>query len=105
MRKGGYIYIMSNRWRTVLYIGLTSDIKERVWQHKTGFFKGFTKKYNCVDLLYFEFFPDIGDAVVREKQMKAWKRDWKMELIKKENPDLKDLSVDWFDEQANLKVS
>ena len=70
--------------------------------HKRGTFPGFSKKYNCCDLIWYEFFPDIADAVKRERQMKAWKRDWKIELIKKENPEMIDLSVNWFDGNGNI---
>jgi putative endonuclease len=89
--KGGYIYIISNKNRTVLYIGVTSDLYYRISQHKE--FKGsiFAKKYNCVDLLYYKFYETIEIAIDREKQLKKWKRAWKDELIIKFNPGLKDL--------------
>ena len=103
MNYGGYLYIITNKNRTVLYIGSTTDIKRRMVEHKKGLLKGFSKKYNCCNLLFFEFFPDIADAAKRETQMKAWKRNWKLELIKKENPELQDLSANWFDEKLNLK--
>lgn len=103
VRKGGYVYIVSNKWRTVLYTGSSSAIHQRMFNHKRGFYKGFSKKYNCCDWLYFEFFPDIADAVARERQIKEWKREWKLNLIKKDNPELLDLSKDWFDENGNLK--
>ncbi len=72
-------------------------------EHKLGLYPGFSKKYNCCDLLFFEFFPDIADAAKRETQMKSWKREWKLELIRKGNPNLLDLSMHWFDENGNLK--
>jgi len=75
MKYGGYIYIITNKNRTVLYIGSTTDIKRRIFEHKKRLFGGFSKKYNCCDLLFYEFFPDISDAAKRETQMKAWKRD------------------------------
>lgn len=102
MNFGGYIYIITNKYRTVLYIGSTTNIKRRMNEHKHGLLTGFSKKYNCCDLLYFEYFPDMADAAKREKQMKAWKRAWKLELIQKNNINLSDLSADWFDENGNI---
>jgi putative endonuclease len=102
-RKGGYVYIISNIRRTVLYTGSSSKIRNRMYDHKHGTYKSFSKKYNCCDLMYFEFYPDIADAVKRERQIKEWKREWKWNLIKKDNPNLLDLSKDWFDENGNLK--
>ena len=92
MKKGGYIYIMSNKNRTVLYIGVTSTLYWRVLQHKEGSGSTFTKKYNCFDLVYYEMFFSIEEAISREKQLKKWKRAWKDELIKKLNPKLEDLT-------------
>tara|TARA_R110001592_G_scaffold271645_3_gene538194 strand:- start:2147 stop:2422 length:276 start_codon:yes stop_codon:yes gene_type:complete len=66
--KGGYIYIVSNKTRTVLYIGVTSDLANRVFQHKEGKGSQFTSKYNCKDLLYYEFFDSIDEAILREKR-------------------------------------
>lgn len=96
--KGGYVYIMSNKNRTVLYIGVTSDLQTRVLQHEAGTYGGFTKQYNCSDLLYYEFFDHIESAIVREKAMKKWNREWKDNLIKEVNPDLKRLNkqIDGF---------
>ncbi len=102
LRKGGYVYIITNKRRTVLYIGSSSNIKQRMFDHKNGTYPGFSKKYNCCDLLYYEFFADISDAVKRERQMKSWKRAWKLELIQKENPYMIDLSNEWFDAKGNL---
>ena len=98
MSKGGYVYIMSNVRRNVLYIGVTSDLETRVYQHQNGEGTTFTKKYNCHYLVYYEVFDDILSAIVREKQMKKWDRAWKDNLIKTFNPDLKDLSsqIDGF---------
>lgn len=93
--KGGYIYIMSNRNRTTLYIGVTSDLKRRVAEHAEGIGAKFTSKYNLTDLLYYEEFGDVQDAIAREKQLKNWKREWKLNLIKVLNPDLKDLKFDF----------
>ncbi len=89
--KGGFVYIMSNKNRTTLYIGVTSDLKTRIADHKNGIGSKFTSKYNLTDLLYFEEFPDIYQAIDREKQLKNWKREWKINLIKALNPSLNDL--------------
>ncbi len=93
--KFSFVYIISNKNRTVLYIGVTNDIYKRIQEHKAGNTKGFASKYNCVDLLYYEDFGDITAAITREKQLKNWHKDWKWNLIKAENPDLKDLAADW----------
>ncbi len=93
--KPGYTYIMSNKNRTTFYIGVTSDIKGRVASHKEGKIDGFTKSYNCFDLVYFEKFDKIIDAIAREKQLKAWRRQWKIDLILSVNPDMEDLSLDF----------
>jgi len=89
--KGGYIYIVSNKSRTVLYTGVTSDLANRIFEHKEGKGSQFTSKYKCVDLLYYEFYSTINEAIQREKQLKKWKREWKDQLIAKFNPTLKDL--------------
>lgn len=91
MPKGGYVYIMSNKKRTVLYIGMTADLEERVYQHRTGIGSKFTIKYSCHDLVYYEFFGDIESAIAREKVLKKWNRRWKEELITSFNPQLQDL--------------
>jgi putative endonuclease len=90
--KGGYVYIMSNKRRTVLYIGVTSHLISRVYEHANGEGCAFTCKYKCTDLVYFEFYDHIESAIEREKQLKKWNRSWKEDLIKSVNPRLKDLS-------------
>ena len=92
----GFVYIMANNYRTVLYVGVTNHLYRRVLEHKDGVGSRFTSKYNCNSLIYFEFFWDIRHAISREKQIKNWKREWKIDLIKNENPDLKDLAKDWY---------
>ena len=87
---------MTNFNRTVLYTGVTNDLERRVKEHKSGEGSTFTKKYNCVYLLYYERMQDIEQAIKREKQLKKWKREWKMNIIKEHNPDLKDLSDEWI---------
>ncbi|MFY0599701.1 MAG: GIY-YIG nuclease family protein [Cyclobacteriaceae bacterium] len=89
--KGGYVYIVSNKRRTVLYVGVTSNLYARIYEHKNGVGSEFTKKYNCVDVLFYEFYPSIEEAIHREKRLKKWNRAWKDELIKKFNPELRDL--------------
>ncbi|MBX9851901.1 MAG: GIY-YIG nuclease family protein [Cytophagaceae bacterium] len=89
--KGGYVYIMSNKLRTVLYIGMCANLVSRAYQHKNGQGSDFTKKHQCSDLIYYEFFEAIEEAIEREKQLKKWRREWKEDLIKKVNPTLKDL--------------
>ena len=94
--KQRYIYFMANKNNTVIYIGVTSNLLERVQQHKTKVYKGFTSKYNCDKLVYFEEFEDINQAIVREKQLKAGNRKRKEELIRQENPNWEDLSDGWI---------
>jgi Predicted endonuclease containing a URI domain len=77
-----------------LYIGVTSDLSKRVWEHKNNVVEGFTKKYNVHKLVYYETTSDVESAIIREKQMKKWNRQWKIELIEKNNPEWKDLYRD-----------
>ncbi|MCH4822068.1 GIY-YIG nuclease family protein [Gramella lutea] len=92
--KKSYIYILSNKNRTVLYIGMTNDLIKRITEHKNGISSDFTRKYDLEDLLYFEEFSDINQAIYREKQLKNWRKDWKWNLIKDLNPELKDLFLE-----------
>ncbi|TRO64357.1 GIY-YIG nuclease family protein [Christiangramia sabulilitoris] len=89
--KNSYTYILANKTRTVLYIGVTSELKSRQIQHKNGEGSIFTRKYKIYDLMYFEEFSDINQAIAREKQLKNWHKDWKLNLIKTENPEMRDL--------------
>ena len=89
--KNSYVYILSNKNRTVLYIGVTSNLLQRITAHKNRKGSDFTKKYNVTDLLYFETFTNIEFAIKREKQLKNWNSDWKWELIKENNKGLMDL--------------
>jgi len=91
MEKKFYVYIMASRKDGALYIGVTSDLTKRVYEHKEGLVKGHTKKYNIKQLVYFEIHDTAESAIHRETQMKAWKRHWKVELIEKENPRWQDL--------------
>ena len=91
MPKGGYVYIMTNKTRTTLYIGVTSDLEQRVYEHRSGHGSGFTKKFNCKFLIYYEIFDHIEAAIKREKVLKKWNRRWKEEMITSFNPQLRDL--------------
>ena len=92
MNKKAYTYIMTNSNNSVLYIGVTSNLTKRVLEHKNHMYKGFSDKYNCTKLVYFEEFYKINDAIKREKQLKNWHRDWKINLITNFNNNWKDLS-------------
>ncbi len=86
---------MTNYSETSLYIGVTSNLPKRVWEHKNKAVEGFTEKYNVDKLVYFETTDSIESAIKREKQLKNWHRQWKINLIKEKNPDFRDLSLDW----------
>jgi putative endonuclease len=90
-----YVYILASKKRGVLYIGITNDLTRRVWEHKQNMTKGFTSKYHIHNLVYYESTPDVYSAITKEKQLKKWKRQWKIELIEKENPAWRDLSLDF----------
>jgi len=79
----------------VLYIGITNNLERRLIEHKNKLIEGFSKKYNLTKLMYFEQFQYVNDAIKREKQLKNWKRDWKIELIEEDNKDWHDLAIDW----------
>ena len=87
-----YIYIFASKRNGTLYIGITNDLTRRIFEHKTGLINGFTKKYSVNKLIYFESTNDVNAAILREKRLKKWKRQWKIELIEKSNPDWNDLS-------------
>lgn len=87
-----YVYMMSNYTNNVLYIGVTNDLVRRVAEHKAHVNDGFTAKYNCKKLVYFEDFENVEDAISREKQLKQWYRDWKNNLVAEMNPQWKDLA-------------
>jgi putative endonuclease len=91
MEKRGYVYIMASGRNGTLYICVTSDLPGRVWQHKEGTFGGFTDKYGCKMLVWYAIFAEIEDAIRREKQMKEWKRAWKLRVIEEMNPDWNDM--------------
>ena len=85
------VYILASRKKGVLYTGVTSNIKERVWQHKEGVTRGFTTRYGVKRLVYVCRYPTMDQAITREKQIKKWKRQWKIRLIEESNPDWDDL--------------
>ena len=87
-----YVYILTNKSNKVLYIGVTNDLERRMYEHKNKVIDGFTRKYNLTKLVYFETTTDVNSAIEREKQLKNWHRDWKINLIKESNPEWKDLS-------------
>lgn len=89
-----YIYILTNRKRGTLYIGVTNNIDRRIGEHRSGLIPGFTQKYNLKRLVYVEHFAEPQDALRREKQLKNWHRDWKIALIEQTNPEWNDLADD-----------
>ena len=91
-----YVYIISNNFRNVLYIGVTRNLERRLYEHKNKLIDGFSKKYNLNVLLFYETTEYALDAIAREKQLKKWNRDKKFALIKSVNPKLRDLSEDWW---------
>ena len=93
---GGFVYIMASGRNGTLYIGVTSNLAQRVWHHREGSADGFTKRYCCKTLVWFEHFEDIETAIRREKQMKEWKRLWKLRAIEERNPDWNDLFESLF---------
>ncbi len=94
--KKGYCYILTNKNKTVLYIGATNDLQRRIAEHKNGVYSNsFTKRYNCYLHVYFEEFDSVRGAFDREKQLKAGNRKRKEDLINSKNPNWKDLSLEW----------
>jgi putative endonuclease len=96
MNKSYYVYIVASKKNGVLYIGVTSDLQNRMNQHKNEAIQGFTSKYIIHKLVYYEQTEDVNSAISREKVLKKWNRSWKIELIEKDNPTWKDLSEDWY---------
>jgi len=99
-----YVYILTNKNNSVLYVGFTNDIIRRVEKHKNKVYEGFTKFYNVSKLLYFEKHLTCEEAMKRESQMKKWNRTWKEKLINKYNPEWKDLSEDFNDKLTPLEI-
>ena len=92
------VYILASGENGTLYIGVTSDLERRVSEHHQGAVPGFTRHYDIKRLVHFELFGDVNEAIAREKQLKKWNRDWKKNLIERENPHWSDLAADWFAE-------
>ncbi|MEQ1862396.1 MAG: GIY-YIG nuclease family protein [Chthoniobacteraceae bacterium] len=93
-----WVYIVSNNTRSTLYIGITSELRVRIWQHRNGSKPGsFSERYHCGHLVYHEHFGDVRNAIAREKQLKGWRREKKNKLITAMNPRWEDLAADWFD--------
>ena len=95
-----YVYIMQSASRRALYIGMTSNLHKRVWQHKTHVFEGFTDDYNATRPVYWESFDDVVNAINREKQLKKWRREKKIWLIQRMNPGWNDLAAEWYETQG-----
>jgi len=93
MERQGYVYIVAGKRNGTLYIGVTSDLTKRAYEHREGLIPGFTKKYGCKSLVWFAAFDTIEAARARELQMKEWRRAWKLEAIEKLNPDWADLAL------------
>lgn len=91
------VYILASGQNGTLYVGVTSELPKRVSQHKLGVFEGFSKRYGCKTVVWYERHPTIVEAIAREKQVKRWRRAWKLALIEAENPDWRDLSEEWFE--------
>jgi len=94
--KNYYIYILASKKNGTLYIGMTNDLVRRIFEHKSGSIEGFTKKYSVDKLVYFESTTDVNEAIAREKRLKKWKRQWKIDLIENSNPDWRDLSDEFL---------
>ncbi|MBL4894744.1 MAG: GIY-YIG nuclease family protein [Emcibacter sp.] len=94
MQKGGYVYILANERNGTTYIGVTSNLVRRVYEHKNDLVEGFSQKYTVHNLVYYERHDRIEDAIIREKQLKKWKRAWKLRVIENFNPEWRDLYGD-----------
>jgi putative endonuclease len=94
-----YVYILTNKKDGLFYTGVTNDLIRRVYEHKNNIIEGFTKKYNLHFLVYYETHNDINLALLREKRIKKWNRDWKIEIIEKNNPDW----IDLYDELIEIR--
>ena len=94
MEKAFYVYLFASQKNGTLYTGFTSDLVKRVWEHREGVVEGFTSKYGVKDLVWFEDHDNAISAITREKQLKKWNREWKINLIQQENPTWRDLYAD-----------
>ena len=89
----GYVYILASRRNGTIYVGCTTDLEKRVYEHRNGVVRGFTRLYGVKRLVYFEIHDDVSEAIVRERRLKDWHRAWKIRLIEKDNPFWEDLAV------------
>jgi len=89
--KSYYVYILASKRNGTLYVGVTNDLVRRAYDHKSNVIQGFTEKYGVHNLVYYESYTDVRDALTREKRLKKWKRQWKIDLIESVNPDWRDL--------------
>ncbi len=94
LHKQYYVYVLTNKYKNVFYVGITSDIQGRMWEHKTKTYCGFSAKYNLNRLVYYEIFEDVDEAIRREKRLKKWPRDWKKKIVSEFNSTWKDLYND-----------
>jgi putative endonuclease len=101
MKKGGWVYIMANRYRGGMYVGITADVLRRVEQHREGTGSSHVADFEKTRLVYAEHHVEIAFAIAREKLVKKWKRDWKFALIETDNPDWRDLWEEWFPSDPN----
>lgn len=91
-----YVYLLTDKPHGTLYTGMTNNLMRRIWEHKNKINEGFSKRYGLYILVYFEIFKSPMEAIVKEKRIKKWKRQWKIELIEAMNPHWKDLSEGWY---------
>ncbi len=96
MQKTYYVYILASKRNGTLYIGVTNDLARRIWEHKEGLVSGFTKRHGVKTLVYVETFNDVDAAIRREKRLKKYKREWKIDLIQQHNVEWRDLTETWF---------
>ena len=94
-----WVYMLTNRWKNVLYTGVTNSLEKRIWQHRNKAVPGFTKKYNCDRLVHFEEYDRIEQAIAREKEVKGWVRIKKNALVNAKNPEWNDLAADWYPDE------
>ena len=94
MTRPGYVYLMANRRRGKTYVGVTSNLVQRVWEHRNGVIEGYSKEHDCTLLVWFEAHDDIQDARAREWKLKKWRREWKIALIEEDNPEWRDFFHD-----------
>jgi len=95
MSRQYFVYILTNKTNRVLYIGVTSNLERRIYEHKNKLVEGFSKKYNLQKLVYYEVTNDVNSAIKREKQLKNWHRQWKTNLVNQFNPEWRDLSEEF----------